>query len=582
MTTAVAPKRVEIREILRGRLLREQSPPATLASGAKVYKVILLAEGPGNPRDKHFYTARSIQKAPTIFESLPAFADHPDAIEEEARPERSVKDMIGWYEHVEATPDEKSGKGILKADLVVSPGPSFQWVRDLLDAAIMKKQRDPTGPDLIGLSINATGITEPMDVGGEEWNAVTEFVEAKSVDIVTQAGAGGRILARALKEGMRQSVREGKMQAIQVKQAVEDLRALNRPRLQPIIDQLDKVYLDLTHETPGGEEMATAAEKEKAAKEAERQRIAAKAVEAKAKAAEDEGSHASEDEAMATELETRVRQAVAAEFERRETEAHDEPDGDEPDADEAEGVSFKDWAQGDQPPADEPDGDEPSHEARLRAIEKKLGIADLGAEGVEAAEGVEDGGEAAEVEGVEDQAETVEEFPALLKKNKQHEAAADADNGKAKGKEKPEAALRVSPALRESVARSLYRKALEGTKKPTEREKKLARENAMLRAEIAEVKELQECREVLSSIGVPRDAWQFLIEDMIGRPRKDKVRFVESYRAAILSRHRVREAGDDDFGQHPTDRSRGSARDADMTGSLGDFDVPILSAREVQ
>lgn len=211
-----------------------------------VYKVILLREGPGNPRDKHFYTAEAINKGATVFNGLPCYIDHPDTIEEEARPERSVRDMCGWYENSHPEEEQDTGKSLLCADLITIPGRSFDWVRSLLDGAILKKARDPQGGDLVGLSINATGITTPTDVGGEEWHAVSQFVEAKSCDLVTQAGAGGRIVE--LKESMKRALQEGRMTAVQVKDVIDALKKMNDTKLSSQISELEKIYADSTHE----------------------------------------------------------------------------------------------------------------------------------------------------------------------------------------------------------------------------------------------------------------------------------------------------------------------------------------------
>jgi hypothetical protein len=181
-----------------------------------LFKVVLIKEGMGNFRDRFFYTKRALKTAAErgLFNGVQAFADHPSLIEEESRPERSTKDIIGYYQNVRYE-ESDDGQGVLVADLVVSTTISQDWVMALLTNSVdySKKFKER---DLVGLSINASGPAESVSLeefmkseqlaepillklieaqgqGITDINRVDELTEVTSVDLVTKAGAGGRV-----------------------------------------------------------------------------------------------------------------------------------------------------------------------------------------------------------------------------------------------------------------------------------------------------------------------------------------------------------------------------------------------------
>lgn len=180
------------------------------------FKVVLIKEGMGNLKDRFFYSKQALRTAEErqLFNGVQAYADHPSALDEEIRPERSTKDIIGYYENVKYEESE-DGQGMLVADLSVSTTISQDWVLALLtnsvDYSTKFKERD-----LVGLSINASGPAEPVSIedfmrqqklaepvllklieaqgqGISDINLVNELTEVTSVDLVTKAGAGGRV-----------------------------------------------------------------------------------------------------------------------------------------------------------------------------------------------------------------------------------------------------------------------------------------------------------------------------------------------------------------------------------------------------
>lgn len=173
--------------------LVESSAGRSIAStgGRRVYKgVTIIKSGLGNRRDKNFYPAETLEAAVRAgrFNGLRAFADHQDAISEEAQPERTVRDMVGVYNKPRFVRENKGGRVV--ADLHLFR--SSKWLADNIDDLIDLGQADK-----IGISINGRGSTVERQIPMEEAdspvsvNWVEEFTVLRSADVVTEAGAGG-------------------------------------------------------------------------------------------------------------------------------------------------------------------------------------------------------------------------------------------------------------------------------------------------------------------------------------------------------------------------------------------------------
>lgn len=168
-------------------------------------RVCIIKRGLGNSRDRNYYSAEAIIGAAQLFEGRKAFADHPDRMQEQTLPERSIRDVIGWYDGVKASPNGDALYGTLH----VLKSAKWLWdiILDLFD-------RDKL--DLIGISINAEGETRPAIVSGSNVDYVTRFTKVKSADVVTEPAAGGEFLQllesrRGAKEGATKKMREAKV-----------------------------------------------------------------------------------------------------------------------------------------------------------------------------------------------------------------------------------------------------------------------------------------------------------------------------------------------------------------------------------
>jgi len=184
--------------------------------GPTKFKVALIQEGLGNLRDCYYYTREALENAASTaaFEGKKCYADHPSASEEQDRPERSVRDIIGHFEnvHIEEADD---GSAKLVADLVMLPAQAFEWSRTLVASAIRFSKKYPDR-ELVGLSINASGDASPVpiedfmqnsalpesakpklikakEMGVTQVRVVSGIKDAISVDLVTEPGCKGKI-----------------------------------------------------------------------------------------------------------------------------------------------------------------------------------------------------------------------------------------------------------------------------------------------------------------------------------------------------------------------------------------------------
>lgn len=105
------------------------------------------------------------------------YVDHPTESEAYERPERSVQEIAGVL-----TEDARvdADGGLVAAMQVVK-----RWREPIAELASL---------DAIGCSIRAAGVTESGEAEGRRGPIVTALTEGRSVDFVTDAGRGGKVL----------------------------------------------------------------------------------------------------------------------------------------------------------------------------------------------------------------------------------------------------------------------------------------------------------------------------------------------------------------------------------------------------
>lgn len=188
---------------------------STTNPNGTLFKTILLQEGLGNLSDRFFYTRHALESAIPVFEGKKAYANHPSSFDEQVRPERDVRDILGYFENVRVEESE-DGRANLVADLMVMQEQSYEWARSLMRHSVDYAKKFPD-KDLVGLSINANGdaqeisldefmkentipqsaipkLQKAKDEGIESVRVVNIIESAVSCDLVTEAGAGGAIL----------------------------------------------------------------------------------------------------------------------------------------------------------------------------------------------------------------------------------------------------------------------------------------------------------------------------------------------------------------------------------------------------
>jgi hypothetical protein len=189
--------------------------------GVKKYPVVIISQGLGNLADCNYYTAQAIKQAAAdkIYEGKKVYFDHPTPSQEKEQPGRSVREAAGHYEDVRAEKD-KDGMMILRGMLV--PEQQNAEMMGKLDHAIYYKNKYPD-QDYVGISINGDGEGTAMDydefikeykpstlemeklsqIEGKQINAITKLTSAVSADLVTEAGAKGRLLLESNKKRRR-------------------------------------------------------------------------------------------------------------------------------------------------------------------------------------------------------------------------------------------------------------------------------------------------------------------------------------------------------------------------------------------
>ena len=128
-----------------------------------------------------YYSPEMLERdGPKVFtKGLHSYWDHPSASEEKDRPERSLRDLAGVLtQDVHWEANGQAGPGLYGEARVTE-----QYRNAVAELA----------PD-IGMSIRAYGKAREGEVDGQKGNVISELASARSVDFVTHAGAGGKIL----------------------------------------------------------------------------------------------------------------------------------------------------------------------------------------------------------------------------------------------------------------------------------------------------------------------------------------------------------------------------------------------------
>ncbi len=161
----------ETREIIQNYV------PLTEAKFDKGRATVIVIKPGFNATEDRYYPAEMLKRDYGIFENQKMYADHPTEEEDQARPERSIKDWVATLTNVSV---DEAGvvTGIAE---IVEP-----WLMQKLASLRDKKMLSE-----MGISINAVGSASKGTIDGKETLVIEKLVAARSVDFVTEPGAGG-------------------------------------------------------------------------------------------------------------------------------------------------------------------------------------------------------------------------------------------------------------------------------------------------------------------------------------------------------------------------------------------------------
>jgi cation transport regulator len=239
--------------------------PLSEAKFDKGRATVVVIKAGFNATEDRYYPAEVLKRDFGIFEGMKMYADHPTEEEDKARPERSIRDWVATLSEV--TCDENA---------IVT------GVAEIIEPWLMQKLASLREKDMLsemGISINAIGSASKGTVDGKETLVIEKLVAAKSVDFVTEPGAGGVVtlyeadrnhdidlvelaalkekrpdLIKAIEAAVRMEITK------EVKKAME-----NEERIKDLEGQIT----ELTTERDNLKEAAEKAEKDKAKAEAQ-------------------------------------------------------------------------------------------------------------------------------------------------------------------------------------------------------------------------------------------------------------------------------------------------------------------------
>lgn len=144
-----------------------------------VLDVLLVKEGFGNPRDNHYYGREQLARDAHLFNGVKMYTTNHKGTETNERNEVAI---IG-----ESAYSVEKG-GIMSKVIVFDPM-FARKVRNREERGILESLH-------CSIKCDGTSFVKPHIVSGRSGKLVKEFTEVHTVDFVSQAGAGGKALAR--------------------------------------------------------------------------------------------------------------------------------------------------------------------------------------------------------------------------------------------------------------------------------------------------------------------------------------------------------------------------------------------------
>ena len=151
--------------------------PLTEAKFEKGQATLIIIKPGFNATGDRYYPAEMLKRDYKVFEGQKMYADHPTDAEDKARPERSIRDWVATLKEVSVA-DDGTVTGV--AEIVES------WLMTKLASL-----RDKNMLGDMGVSINAIGSASKGNIDGKDTLVIERLTGARSVDFVTEPGAGG-------------------------------------------------------------------------------------------------------------------------------------------------------------------------------------------------------------------------------------------------------------------------------------------------------------------------------------------------------------------------------------------------------
>ena len=180
-----------------------EAAAATASTGRRV-RLQLISEGFGNSADNHYYSRELLQKIAPRFKGVKMNSDHltREAEQKLGGLPRSWRDVIGRITESYFALNAQ-GKGAIFAEAEVFD--DQLW-------SLLKQAKD-----VIGVSVNARGLSQPVMREGRQANDVQDMTNIKSVDWVSEPGARGGV-----EELLEAAILESQAQQDAADEAAED------------------------------------------------------------------------------------------------------------------------------------------------------------------------------------------------------------------------------------------------------------------------------------------------------------------------------------------------------------------------
>jgi len=239
--------------------------PLTEAKFDKGRATVIVIKPGFNSSEDRYYPMEMLKRDYKVFEGMKMYADHPTEAEDKARPERSIRDWVATL-----------------SDVTVDEAGVVTGVAEIVEPWLMSKLaslRDKAMLSEMGVSINAVGSASKGTIDGKDTLIIEKLVAARSVDFVTEPGAGG--IVTFYESDKSRDVDLIELSGLQekrpdlVKLIEANLRAeiqqevKHKVELEDKVKELEGQVAGLTTERDGLKEAADKAEKDKVLAEAQ-------------------------------------------------------------------------------------------------------------------------------------------------------------------------------------------------------------------------------------------------------------------------------------------------------------------------